>query len=113
MGRQGTLHVTRDVGLKSPYHGSAPLVSGEIAEDLASYFVKSEQLPSVVSLGVLVAPDLRVLAAGGLCVQVLPGASDEVVTDLEARAKQLPPITQLIADGRTPGRDPAAPRSAS
>jgi len=102
VGRQGTLHVTRDVGLKSPYHGSAPLVSGEIAEDLASYFVKSEQLPSVVSLGVLVAPDLRVLAAGGLCVQVLPGASEDVVVDLEARARRMPPITQLIADGRTP-----------
>ena len=102
VGKRGTLHVTRDVGLRSPYHGSAPLVSGEIAEDLAAYFARSEQLPSVVALGVLVAPDLHVLAAGGLCVQVLPGASDGVVADLEARAKRMPPITQLVADGRTP-----------
>jgi len=102
VGRQGMLHVTRDIGLRTPYHGSAPLVSGEIAEDLAAYFVKSEQVPSVVALGVLVAPDLHVLAAGGLCVQVLPGASQEVAADLEARARRLPPITQLVADGRTP-----------
>lgn len=102
VGKRGTLHVTRDVGLRSPYHGSAPLVSGEIAEDLAAYFARSEQLPSVVALGVLVAPDLHVLAAGGLCVQVLPGASDGVVAELEARGKRMPPITQLVADGRTP-----------
>ncbi len=102
VGRQGMLHITRDMGLRSAYHGSAPLVSGEIAEDLASYLATSEQVPSVVSLGVLVAPDLHVLASGGLCVQVLPGASEEVVGDLQARARDLPPITQLVAGGSTP-----------
>jgi molecular chaperone Hsp33 len=102
VGRRGMLHVTRDVGMRTPYHGSAPLVSGEIAEDLASYFASSEQIPSVVALGVLVAPDLHVLASGGLCVQVLPGASEGVITDLEARARQLPPITQMIAEGSSP-----------
>lgn len=102
VGRQGTLHVTRDLGLRSPYHGSAPLVSGEIAEDLAAYLASSEQVPSVVALGVLVDRDLHVLASGGLCVQVLPGASEDLVADLEARARRLPPITQLVADGCTP-----------
>ena len=102
VGRQGTLHITRDLGLRRPYHGSAPLVSGEIAEDLASYLATSEQVPSVVALGVLVAPDLHVLASGGLCVQVLPGASEEVVAGLQERARRLPPITQLVADGSTP-----------
>lgn len=102
VGRQGTLHVTRDLGLRTAYHGSAPLVSGEIAEDLASYLATSEQVPSVVALGVLVAPDLHVLASGGLCVQVLPGASEETVADLQARAQRLPPITQLVAGGSTP-----------
>jgi molecular chaperone Hsp33 len=102
VGRQGMLHVTRDLGLRSPYHGSAPLVSGEIAEDLAAYLASSEQIPSVVALGVLVDRDLHVLASGGLCVQVLPGASQDLIADLEARARRLPPITQLVADGCTP-----------
>src|SRR5579875_3439907 len=102
VGRSGMLHVTRDVGLRTPYPGSAPLVSGEIAEDLASYLATSEQLPSVVALGVLVGRDLRVLASGGLCLQVLPGASQEVVEALEARALGLRPITQLVAEGSTP-----------
>lgn len=102
VGRQGTLHITRDLGLRTAYHGSAPLVSGEIAEDLASYLATSEQVPSVVALGVLVAPDLHVLASGGLCVQVLPGASEEIVADLQTRAQHLPPITQLVAGGSTP-----------
>ena len=102
VGRQGTLHITRDLGLRTAYHGSAPLVSGEIAEDLASYLATSEQVPSVVALGVLVAPDLHVLASGGLCVQALPGASEEIVADLQAHAQRLPPITQLVAGGSTP-----------
>jgi molecular chaperone Hsp33 len=102
VGRNGMLHVTKDMGLRTPYYGSAPLVSGEIAEDVAAYLARSEQIPSVVALGVLVAPDLHVLASGGLCVQALPGASGEVIADLEARARTLPPITQLVADGCTP-----------
>jgi molecular chaperone Hsp33 len=101
VGRQGTLHVTRDLGLQTPYHGSAPLVSGEIAEDLASYFALSEQIQSVVTLGVLVDRDLHVLASGGLCVQALPDASEEVISGLEERARRLAPITQLVAGGLT------------
>jgi molecular chaperone Hsp33 len=101
VGRRGMLHVTRDLGLRTSYHGSAPLVSGEIAEDLASYFSTSEQIPSVVALGVLVAPDLTVLTSGGVCVQVLPGARPEVTQSLEERARQLPPITQMMSQGRT------------
>jgi len=102
VGRNGTLHVTRDLGMRTPYYGSAPLVSGEIAEDLAAYFARSEQVPSAVSLGVLVGRDLRVLASGGLCVQALPGADPEVVTRIEGRVRALPPITDLVAAGQTP-----------
>lgn len=102
VGRNGTLHVTRDLGMRTPYHGSAPLVSGEIAEDLAAYLAQSEQVPSAVALGVLVGRDLRVLAAGGLCVQALPGADPELVARLEARVRALPPITDLVAAGQTP-----------
>lgn len=99
---RGTLQVTVDLGLRYPYHGSVPLVSGEIGEDLASYLVTSHQLPSVVALGVLVSPDERVLAAGGLIVQVLPGAEAGVVDYLEARARLLPAVTSMVSSGRTP-----------
>lgn len=99
---RGTLHVTVDLGLRYPYHGSVPLVSGEIGEDLARYLVTSHQIPSVVALGVLVSPDERVLAAGGLIVQVLPGAQASVIDYLEARARTLPMVTSLVRSGATP-----------
>ncbi|MDQ7819524.1 MAG: Hsp33 family molecular chaperone HslO [Armatimonadota bacterium] len=99
---RGTLHVTLDLGLRMPYHGSVPLVSGEIAEDLASYLVISHQIPSVVALGVMVSPTGRVVAAGGLIVQVLPGADDRVISYLEERARVLPAVTSMISRGRTP-----------
>lgn len=93
---RGTLHVTKDVGLRYPYHGSVPLVSGEIGEDVAHYLVVSEQVPSVVALGVLVAPDQRVEAAGGFILQVLPGAPARIPRYLEERMSHLPGVTQLV-----------------
>lgn len=99
---RGTLHVTLDLGMRYPYHGSVPLVSGEIGEDLASYLVTSHQIPSVVALGVLVSPDERVLAAGGLIVQVLPGAGEGVIDYLEERARVLPTVTTMVSSGQTP-----------
>lgn len=99
---RGTLHVTIDVGLRVPYHGSVPLISGEIGEDLASYLVSSQQVPSVVALGVLVSPDERVIAAGGLIVQVLPGTDEGVIDYLDKRARVIPTVTSLISSGRTP-----------
>lgn len=98
----GTLHVTMDLGLRMPSHGSVPLVSGEIAEDLASYLVVSHQIPSLVALGVLVSPDERVIAAGGLIVQLLPGVDGGLTSYLEARARVLPTITSMISGGGTP-----------
>jgi molecular chaperone Hsp33 len=99
---RGTIHVTLDLGMRVPYQGSVPLVSGEIAEDVASYLVVSHQIPSVVALGVMVAPTERVIAAGGLIVQVMPGADDHLVSYLEQRARVLPPVTSMISTGRTP-----------
>ncbi|MDR7417018.1 MAG: Hsp33 family molecular chaperone HslO [Armatimonadota bacterium] len=99
---RGTLHVTRDLGLRYPYHGSAPLVSGEIGEDLAYYFAQSEQIPSVVALGVLVEADGRVVAAGGFLVQVLPRAPEQVLAYLDAHARALPPVTALVRQGLRP-----------
>jgi molecular chaperone Hsp33 len=97
---RGTLHVSKDLGLRYPYHGSVPLVSGEIGEDLARYLVVSEQVPSVVALGVLVAPDHHVAAAGGFILQVLPGAGAEVPRYLEERVLQIPSVTQMVRRGR-------------
>ncbi len=100
---RGTLHVTRDVGLRYPYHGSVPLISGEIGEDLARYLVVSDQVPSVVALGVLVNPDGEVRAAGGYILQVLSAAPLEIPRYLEERVGRLPPVTELVRDGMGPG----------
>ncbi len=110
VGRKGFIHVTKDLGLKEPYTGSAPLVSGEIAIDLASYFTRSEQTPSAVGLGVLVDPDESVRAAGGIIVQLLPekdGGDDEVylkerLADLEQNLASISSISHAIDDGATP-----------
>jgi len=96
---RGTLHVTKDVGLRYPYHGSVPLVSGEIGEDVAHYLVVSEQVPAVVALGVLVAPDQSVEAAGGFILQVLPGAPAQIPRYLEERVSHLPGVTHLVRRG--------------
>lgn len=93
----GNLTVIKDLGLKEPYVGRVELVSGEIAEDFTNYFAASEQQPSSVALGVLIAPDRSVAAAGGLIVQVLPGAEDRCIDRLESQLRYLPPVTELIS----------------
>lgn len=99
---QGYLSVVKDMGLKDPYVGQVELISGEIAEDLAYYFTSSEQVPSAVSLGVLMEKNNTVKQAGGLIIQALPGAVDEELTMLEERLTQLPSMTQMLEDEHTP-----------
>ena len=99
---QGYLSVIKDMGLKDPYVGQVELISGEIAEDLAYYFASSEQVPSAVSLGVLMERNNTVKQAGGLIIQALPGAGDEELTMLEERLTQLPSMTQMLEDEQTP-----------
>lgn len=94
----GSLQVTKSYEVGQPYAGVVPLYSGEIAEDLAAYLVDSEQIPSVVALGVLADPG-GVRAAGGVIAQVLPGADERAVAALEERALSMPPITKLVAEG--------------
>ena len=96
VGTDGMLSVVKDLGLKEPYVGMCPLVSGEIAEDIASYFATSEQTPTVCGLGVLVNPDLHVKAAGGYLIQVLPFASDACIDQLEKNIQGLPHVTQCL-----------------
>ncbi|MDE5884459.1 MAG: Hsp33 family molecular chaperone HslO [Oscillospiraceae bacterium] len=97
----GTLSVIKDLGLKEPYVGTIPLVSGEIAEDLANYYATSEQIPTVLSLGVLVAPDLTVQHAGGFLIQLLPFADEACIPVLEQNLANMPSFTQMLSDGMT------------
>ena len=97
----GLLTVTRFTGLKEPVAGSSEIVTGEIAEDLMQYLYDSEQTPSSVALGVLVAPDLSVLAAGGFFVQPLPGASEEALVRLEENLAALPAVSDMVHQGMT------------
>ncbi len=99
VGREGYLHVTKDLGMKEPYRGSIPIVSGELGEDFTYYFAVSEQTPSAVGLGVLVAPDNSVIVAGGFIVQLLPGLTDEEITLIEQAVGAMPPVTSLLDQG--------------
>lgn len=99
----GVLTVIKDMGLKEPFAGQTELVSGEIAEDITYYFASSEQVPSSVALGVLVNPnDGSVMQAGGFIIQLLPFASDEVISILEQRLAEIEPVTSMLAKGMTP-----------
>jgi len=102
VGKNGFLHVTKDLGLKQPYTGSVPLVTGEIGEDFAHYFAKSEQTPAAVGVGVLIDPSAKVLAAGGYLVQALPGADEQTVETLERNVTAMEPVSTLIHWGVTP-----------
>ena len=98
----GVLSVIKDIGLKEPYVGQTQLVTGEIAEDLTYYFATSEQVPSSVALGVLMNKDNTVRQAGGFIIQLLPGASDEIIDRLEAKLSVISSITSLLDAGKTP-----------
>ncbi len=98
---QGSLTVTRLLSNGENFSGSTSLVSGEIAEDFTHYLLSSEQIPSMMSLGVLINPDLSVQSAGGFFIQALPGASDETLERIEKNVFILPPISQMITEGNT------------
>ncbi len=98
---KGTLHVMKDLGLKEPYHGMIPLVTGEIGEDIAAYYVQSEQTPTLCALGVLMEQG-KCIGAGGVLIQLLPFADDATVTKLEENADKLSHISRMVADGMTP-----------
>lgn len=98
----GVLSVIKDIGLKEPYEGQTILVTSEIAEDLTYYFATSEQTPSSVALGVLMNRDNTVRQAGGFILQLLPGASEEIISGLEDRLAVISSITSLLDEGKTP-----------
>lgn len=98
---KGTLNVIKDVGEKEPYIGITNIVSGEIAEDISSYYAESEQIPTVVSLGVLLRPNGSVLAAGGLIIQLLPFAAEDTIDKIEKNVPALSGISSLFKEGKT------------
>ncbi len=100
VGKNGYLTVITDLGLKEPYIGKIPLVSGEIGDDLTSYFAISDQIPSAVGLGVLVDTDLSVKTSGGFIIQVMPGASDDEITKLEQNIQKVKSVTALLDEGK-------------
>ncbi len=102
VGNQGTLQVIKDMGLKEPFVGTVPLQTGEIGDDFSYYFMVSEQIPSVVSLGVLVDDTNEILSSGGFIIQLLPDATEEDIAYIEDKMKDFPPVSSLIHEGKTP-----------
>ncbi len=102
IGTDGTLSVIRDLGLKEPYVGQTPLISGEVAEDLTHYYAESEQLPTAIALGVLVDTDHSIKKAGGFILQILPGAYDKDIDKIEKAVNSIGSVTDLLDKGMKP-----------
>jgi molecular chaperone Hsp33 len=102
VGSEGTLTLIRDLHMKEPYVGTVQLLGGEIAEDVASYFVESEQVPTVCALGVLINRDQSVEVAGGYLLQLLPGAPDSLIDQLEAGVMKAGNVSSLLQQGLSP-----------
>ena len=102
VGKTGILNVMKDYGTGEPYIGQVELVSGEIAEDITNYYATSEQIPTVCALGVLLNKETHeVMLAGGLLIQLLPGADDETIDKIEKNVNELEPMTTMLAKGMT------------
>ena len=99
VGTEGTITVIRDLRMKEPYVGSVPLMTGEIAEDIAGYYVQSEQIPTACALGVLIDVDQSVKAAGGYIIQLLPGAPEEIIDKIEAGINKAGAVTTMLDGG--------------
>lgn len=104
----GEMKVIKDLGMREPYIGSAPIISGEIAEDFTNYFYVSEQQKTSVALGVKIGRDAKVLCAGGMVIQMLPDHQEEAVDALEDMLRDMKPITTLIEEEilRSAGKSP-------
>ena len=99
VGSDGELTVIKDMGMKEPYVGSVQLVGSEIAEDIAAYYVESEQIPTACALGVLIAPDQSVQVAGGYLIQLMPGADEAVISAVERGIAQVGAVTAALDRG--------------
>ncbi len=102
VGTDGYLSVMKDFGTGDPYTGQIPIATGEIAEDITSYYAISEQIPTVCALGVLVNPDNSIAVAGGFIIQLLPAAGDDTIEAVERCLNGLKPVTSMLASGMKP-----------
>ena len=102
VGTEGFLAVTKDLGLKEPFTGQVPLVSGELGEDFTYYLAKSEQIPSSVGLSVFVNSDNSIETAGGFMIQVMPGVKEETISQIEKRLAEIPMVSEMMRDGKKP-----------
>lgn len=96
---RGFINVIKDLGLKEPYRGQVDLVSGEIAEDLAYYYANSEQIPTVIALGVLVDKDGSILNSGGYMIQLMPETDEDLINYIENKIQTVKPVTSMLAEG--------------
>lgn len=101
IGVNGTLNIIKDLGLKEPYSSQVPIRTGEIGDDIAYYFTVSEQTPSAVVVGVKVDTDITIKSAGGLIVQMMPGANPMLGDIITYRLEEIPPLSTLIGDGKS------------
>jgi len=102
VGSEGTLTVIKDLHMKEPYVGTIDLLGGEIAEDIASYFVESEQIPTACGLGVLVDRDQSVKSAGGYLIQLMPGATEDTICKVEGGIMEAGPVSAILAEDDDP-----------
>ncbi|OBZ15402.1 Hsp33 family molecular chaperone [Bacillus sp. FJAT-27264] len=102
VGTEGFIEVIKDLGMKEPYLGSVPIISGELGDDFTYYFAVSEQTPAAVGLGVLVDTDNSVIVAGGFIIQLLPGLTDAEITEIEQKLGAMPSVTALLEQGLEP-----------
>lgn len=103
VGKDGFLTVIKDLGMKEPYVGQTPLITGEIAEDITAYYATSEQTPTVCALGVLVDSESKsIIKAGGFIIQLLPGAMEDTIEKVEKSISDIPSVTKMMTDGKDP-----------
>lgn len=102
IGSKGMITIIKDLKLKEPFIGYTPIINGEIAEDFAYYYLVSEQIPTAISLGVLVDTEGRAVTSGGFMIQLLPNTPEEVAIEIENKVKSLPTISEMLSSGFTP-----------
>ena len=102
IGSKGMITVIKDLKLKEPFIGYTPIITGEIAEDFAYYYSVSEQVPTAISLGVLVDTEGRAVVSGGFMIQLLPNTPEEIAIEIENKIKSLPTISEMLSSGFSP-----------